>query len=122
MKKPFRKVLADAVGIHQVKVKGRRGNPKDASGETIECVICHSARHFRRECPQGDGRGRGLSMHLAQTDSDMQYVDWGSLLADPADGSATVIDFVAAGYLSARMALESYADELFEEVFTGHDD
>eukprot|EP00959_Pyramimonas_sp_CCMP1952_P413663 8667517-Pyramimonas_sp.AAC.1 len=40
------------------KGKGRRGKPKDASGKTTECDICHSTRHFRRECPQGDGRGR----------------------------------------------------------------
>eukprot|EP00959_Pyramimonas_sp_CCMP1952_P095922 2005578-Pyramimonas_sp.AAC.1 len=71
------------------KGKGRRGNPKDASGKTMECDICRSAQHFRRECLRGDGRGRGPSIHLAQTNSDMQCVDWGSLLADPADGSAT---------------------------------
>eukprot|EP00959_Pyramimonas_sp_CCMP1952_P406633 8522568-Pyramimonas_sp.AAC.1 len=61
-------------------------------------------------------------MHLAQTDSDMQCVDWESLLADPADGSATVIRFVAARYLCASTNLENYSDELFEEVFTGHGD
>eukprot|EP00959_Pyramimonas_sp_CCMP1952_P390426 8181340-Pyramimonas_sp.AAC.1 len=61
----------------------------DASGKDMECDIWHSARHFRRERPQGDGRGRGPLMHLAQTDSDMQYVAWESLLADPADSSAT---------------------------------
>eukprot|EP00959_Pyramimonas_sp_CCMP1952_P157816 3299933-Pyramimonas_sp.AAC.1 len=48
---------------------GRRGNPKDASGKTVECDICHSTQHFRRECPQGDGRGRRPSIYLAQTDS-----------------------------------------------------
>eukprot|EP00959_Pyramimonas_sp_CCMP1952_P459007 9477554-Pyramimonas_sp.AAC.1 len=78
------------------KGKGRRGNPKDANGKSMECDACHSAPHFRRECPQGDGSGRGPSMHLAQTDSDIQDVDWGSLLADPADGSATIAHFVAA--------------------------
>eukprot|EP00959_Pyramimonas_sp_CCMP1952_P160000 3346659-Pyramimonas_sp.AAC.1 len=52
----------------------------------------------------------------------MQYVDRGSLLADPADSSATVVHFMAARYLRASMALENYADELFEEVFAGHDD
>eukprot|EP00959_Pyramimonas_sp_CCMP1952_P446575 9350440-Pyramimonas_sp.AAC.1 len=71
------------------KGKGRRVNPKDAYDKTMECDICHSAQHFRRECPRGDGKGRGPSMHLALTDSDMQYVEWGSLLADPADVSAT---------------------------------
>eukprot|EP00959_Pyramimonas_sp_CCMP1952_P101084 2114556-Pyramimonas_sp.AAC.1 len=34
------------------KGKGRRGNPKDANGKTMECGICHSTQHFRRECPQ----------------------------------------------------------------------
>eukprot|EP00959_Pyramimonas_sp_CCMP1952_P428284 8970453-Pyramimonas_sp.AAC.1 len=29
---------------------------------------------------------------------------------------------MAARYLSADMALANYADELFEEVFAGHDD
>eukprot|EP00959_Pyramimonas_sp_CCMP1952_P451887 9461348-Pyramimonas_sp.AAC.1 len=29
---------------------------------------------------------------------------------------------MAAGHLNASMALENYADELFEEVFPGHDD
>eukprot|EP00959_Pyramimonas_sp_CCMP1952_P264520 5530947-Pyramimonas_sp.AAC.1 len=53
------------------KGKGRRENPNDANGRTMECAIRHSAQHFRRECPQGDGRGRGPSMHMAQTDSDM---------------------------------------------------
>eukprot|EP00959_Pyramimonas_sp_CCMP1952_P347971 7288795-Pyramimonas_sp.AAC.1 len=48
-----------------------------------------AVQHLRRECPQGDGRGRGPSMHLAQMDSIMQYVNWGSLLADPADGSGS---------------------------------
>eukprot|EP00959_Pyramimonas_sp_CCMP1952_P346982 7267303-Pyramimonas_sp.AAC.1 len=41
------------------KGKGRRGNPKDANDKTMGCDICHSAQHFRRECPRGDGRGRG---------------------------------------------------------------
>eukprot|EP00959_Pyramimonas_sp_CCMP1952_P273303 5712516-Pyramimonas_sp.AAC.1 len=56
------------------KGKGRRGNAKDANGTTMECDICHSAQHSRSECPQGDGRGRAPSMHLAQTDSGIQYV------------------------------------------------
>eukprot|EP00959_Pyramimonas_sp_CCMP1952_P053259 1114007-Pyramimonas_sp.AAC.1 len=68
----------------------------------MECDICHSTQHFHRECPQGDGRGRGPSVHLAQTDSDMQYVDWGSLLADPADSSAAVVNFMAARYLKCQ--------------------
>eukprot|EP00959_Pyramimonas_sp_CCMP1952_P163895 3426638-Pyramimonas_sp.AAC.1 len=68
----------------------------------MECDICHRTQHFRRECPQGDGRGRGPSIHLAQTDSDVQYVGW--------------------EYFSASVTLENYADELFEEVFTGHGD
>eukprot|EP00959_Pyramimonas_sp_CCMP1952_P015811 334314-Pyramimonas_sp.AAC.1 len=53
----------------------------------VTSAITH---HFRRECLRGDGGGRGPSMHLAQIDSDMQYVDWGALLADPADSSAAV--------------------------------
>eukprot|EP00959_Pyramimonas_sp_CCMP1952_P293603 6140561-Pyramimonas_sp.AAC.1 len=64
---------------------GRRGNPKDADGQTMECDICHSAQHCRRECPQGDGRCRGSSILFAQAESDTQYVDWGALLAEPAD-------------------------------------
>eukprot|EP00959_Pyramimonas_sp_CCMP1952_P197655 4133750-Pyramimonas_sp.AAC.1 len=84
------------------KGKGRRGNPKDANGKTMECDIFHSTQQFRRECPRGDGRGRGPSIHLAQTDSDMQCVDW--------------------EYLCASMNLDNCADELFEEVFTGHND
>eukprot|EP00959_Pyramimonas_sp_CCMP1952_P315602 6605550-Pyramimonas_sp.AAC.1 len=86
----------------------------------MECDICHSTQHFRRECPQGDGRGRGLSMLLAQTDSDMQYVDWESLLADPADSLVAVMNFMAARYLSASVSFENCASELFEEVFIGH--
>eukprot|EP00959_Pyramimonas_sp_CCMP1952_P382269 8010330-Pyramimonas_sp.AAC.1 len=64
----------------------------------MECHVCHRTQHHRRECPQGDGRGsgRGPSMHLVQTDSDIQYVDWGSLLADPADSSAAAVNFMAA--------------------------
>eukprot|EP00959_Pyramimonas_sp_CCMP1952_P067132 1401482-Pyramimonas_sp.AAC.1 len=57
--------------------------------------ICHSTQHFRRECPRGDGGGRGPSMHLTQTDSDKQY-------------------------LSASMSLDNYAGELFEEIYIGH--
>eukprot|EP00959_Pyramimonas_sp_CCMP1952_P248675 5198131-Pyramimonas_sp.AAC.2 len=34
------------------KGKGQRGNPKDANGKTMGCDIYHSARQFRRECPQ----------------------------------------------------------------------
>eukprot|EP00959_Pyramimonas_sp_CCMP1952_P101610 2125810-Pyramimonas_sp.AAC.1 len=52
----------------------------------------------------------------------MQHVDWESLLTDPAGGSATVIHFMAARHLNASMALESEADELFEELFAGHGD
>eukprot|EP00959_Pyramimonas_sp_CCMP1952_P435717 9124179-Pyramimonas_sp.AAC.1 len=79
----------ETAGMRQAEVNGRQGNPKDANGKTTECDICHSTQHFRRECPQGDGRGRGPSIHLVQTDSSIQYVDWGSLLADPVDGSAS---------------------------------
>eukprot|EP00959_Pyramimonas_sp_CCMP1952_P392523 8224983-Pyramimonas_sp.AAC.1 len=43
--------------------KGRRGNPKDANGTTMERDTCHSTQHFRRECPEGDGGGRGPSIH-----------------------------------------------------------
>eukprot|EP00959_Pyramimonas_sp_CCMP1952_P206634 4321160-Pyramimonas_sp.AAC.1 len=57
------------------KGKGRRGIPKDAKSKTMECDICNSTQHFRRECPPGDGGGRGPSMHWAQTDSDKQRVD-----------------------------------------------
>eukprot|EP00959_Pyramimonas_sp_CCMP1952_P395925 8295858-Pyramimonas_sp.AAC.1 len=81
----------------------------------MERDICHSTQHFRRECLRSDGGGRGPSMHLAQTDSDIQHVDWGSLLADPADSSVAVGNSMAARYLSASMSLENYADGLFEE-------
>eukprot|EP00959_Pyramimonas_sp_CCMP1952_P431042 9027667-Pyramimonas_sp.AAC.1 len=62
----------------------------------MECEICQRTQQFRRECPQGDGRGRGPSIHVAQTVSDMQYVERGSLLADPADSSVAVVNFTAA--------------------------
>eukprot|EP00959_Pyramimonas_sp_CCMP1952_P161536 3377907-Pyramimonas_sp.AAC.1 len=61
------------------KGKGRRRNPKDANGKTMECDICHSTQHFRRECPRGDGRG-----------ADIHSVTWESLLADAADSSVAV--------------------------------
>eukprot|EP00959_Pyramimonas_sp_CCMP1952_P124165 2596389-Pyramimonas_sp.AAC.1 len=67
----------------------------------MECYICHSTQQFRRECPRGDGRGRGPSIDLDQADSDIQHVDWETLLADPADSSVTVVNFTAAEYLSA---------------------
>eukprot|EP00959_Pyramimonas_sp_CCMP1952_P025397 532830-Pyramimonas_sp.AAC.1 len=102
--------------------KGRRGNPKGANDKIMECDACHSPQHIRRERPQGDGRGRGPSMHLAQTDSDTQHVDWEPPLAGPADGSATIVNLMAARYLNASMTLENYSDELFDQVFTGHDD
>eukprot|EP00959_Pyramimonas_sp_CCMP1952_P018516 391117-Pyramimonas_sp.AAC.1 len=53
------------------KGNGRRGYPKDVNGEILECDICHSTQHFRRECPQGNGGGSGPSMHLVQTDLDI---------------------------------------------------
>eukprot|EP00959_Pyramimonas_sp_CCMP1952_P070701 1476071-Pyramimonas_sp.AAC.1 len=82
----------------------------------MECDTCHSTQHFRREFPQGDGGGgRGPSMHLAQTKSGMQYVYWESLVADPADSSAAVVNIMAARHLGASMSLENCADELFEE-------
>eukprot|EP00959_Pyramimonas_sp_CCMP1952_P423318 8867334-Pyramimonas_sp.AAC.1 len=62
-------------------------------------------------------------MHSAQTDSDIQYVDWETLVADPADGPVAVVTyFVAARYLSAGVSAENFADELFEEIFTGHNE
>eukprot|EP00959_Pyramimonas_sp_CCMP1952_P002984 61869-Pyramimonas_sp.AAC.1 len=86
----------------------------------MECEICHNTHHFRRECPRGDGRGRGPSMHLAQTDSDMQFVDWETRLTDPADRSVANVNFMAAKFWSAGISLENYADEAFEEIFAGH--
>eukprot|EP00959_Pyramimonas_sp_CCMP1952_P275428 5756935-Pyramimonas_sp.AAC.1 len=77
----------------------------------MECDICQSTQHFRRECLQGDGGGRGPLMHMALTDSDIQE----SLLADPADGSAAVVNVMAARRLGASMYLENCADRLFEE-------
>eukprot|EP00959_Pyramimonas_sp_CCMP1952_P206643 4321331-Pyramimonas_sp.AAC.1 len=62
---------AGVAGTHQEKVGVVGGGPKDANGKTTECDICHSTQILRRECPQGDGRGRGPSVHLAQTDSDI---------------------------------------------------
>eukprot|EP00959_Pyramimonas_sp_CCMP1952_P444611 9309255-Pyramimonas_sp.AAC.1 len=78
------------------KGKGRRGNPEDANGKTMEYDISHSTQHFRRERLQGDGRGRGPLMHMARTDSGMQHVDWESLLVDPADSSVAVVSCMAA--------------------------
>eukprot|EP00959_Pyramimonas_sp_CCMP1952_P385658 8082025-Pyramimonas_sp.AAC.1 len=49
----------------------------------------------------------------------MQYVDCESLLADFADSSVAVVNFMAARYLSASVSLENCADELFEEILTG---
>eukprot|EP00959_Pyramimonas_sp_CCMP1952_P428065 8965140-Pyramimonas_sp.AAC.1 len=66
----------------------------------MKCHIC------RRECYQGDGGGRSPSMHLAQTDSDMQSVDWESLLADPADSSVAAFNFMAARYECQRVPRE----------------
>eukprot|EP00959_Pyramimonas_sp_CCMP1952_P169801 3547657-Pyramimonas_sp.AAC.1 len=45
-------------------------------------------------------------MHLDQTASDTLYVGLATILADPADSSVAV----------------NYADELFEEIFTGHNE
>eukprot|EP00959_Pyramimonas_sp_CCMP1952_P468044 9492571-Pyramimonas_sp.AAC.1 len=83
----------------------------------MECDICHRTQHSRRECPQGDVRGWGPPMHLVHTDSDMQNVDWETLLADPADNPTAVVHSMAARYLSASMSLERCADELFEEIY-----
>eukprot|EP00959_Pyramimonas_sp_CCMP1952_P168336 3517343-Pyramimonas_sp.AAC.1 len=49
-------------------------------------------------------------MHVVQINSDILYVDWETLLADPADNSVTVVNFLAARYLSVRMSLENCAD------------
>eukprot|EP00959_Pyramimonas_sp_CCMP1952_P196969 4118417-Pyramimonas_sp.AAC.1 len=86
----------------------------------MECEICRSTQHSRRECPKGDGRGRGPSMHLAQDDSDMQYADWETLLADLADNPTAAANFMVARHLSASISLERCADELFEEIYVGH--
>ncbi|MCP3885993.1 MAG: hypothetical protein GY700_11080, partial [Propionibacteriaceae bacterium] len=40
---------------------GRRGNPKDAQGNTMRCRVCGSEEHFQRECPKGQGQGKGSS-------------------------------------------------------------
>ena len=39
--------------------KGRRGNPKDSSGNTMECFICGSTDHLRDHCPNRDSKGAG---------------------------------------------------------------
>eukprot|EP00959_Pyramimonas_sp_CCMP1952_P106163 2219648-Pyramimonas_sp.AAC.1 len=67
----------------------------------MDCDICRSTQHVRRECPWGDGGGRGPSMNLAQTDSATQYVDWETPLADPAHNPTPAVNFMAARYLSA---------------------
>eukprot|EP00959_Pyramimonas_sp_CCMP1952_P255359 5333572-Pyramimonas_sp.AAC.2 len=84
----------------------------------MECDICRSTQYFRRECPRGDGGGRGSSMHLAQTDSDMQRVDWETRLADPAGNPTQSLTSWLPG---ASMSLETCAGELFEEIYVGHD-
>eukprot|EP00959_Pyramimonas_sp_CCMP1952_P368698 7723003-Pyramimonas_sp.AAC.1 len=88
--------LAETAGTQQAKARDGGEIQRMPTVKTMERDICHSTQHFRRECPQGDGRGRGPSMHLAQTDSDVEYVDWESLLADSADSSATIVHFMAA--------------------------
>eukprot|EP00959_Pyramimonas_sp_CCMP1952_P075764 1583772-Pyramimonas_sp.AAC.1 len=72
----------------------------------MEGDIYHRTQHFRRECPQGDGRCRGPSIHLAQTDSDIQQVDWGTPLAEPEDTTTAAVHFTAARHLSTSVSLE----------------
>eukprot|EP00959_Pyramimonas_sp_CCMP1952_P102417 2142373-Pyramimonas_sp.AAC.1 len=52
----------------------------------------------------------------------MQHVGWETLLADPADSSVAVVNFVTARYLCASMSLDNYAGELFGEIFSGHNE
>eukprot|EP00959_Pyramimonas_sp_CCMP1952_P338839 7096060-Pyramimonas_sp.AAC.1 len=51
----------------------------------------------------------------------MQYVDWETPLAGPADAPAAAVHFTAARHLRFSMYLERCAGELFEEVCVGHD-
>eukprot|EP00959_Pyramimonas_sp_CCMP1952_P081831 1709201-Pyramimonas_sp.AAC.1 len=83
---------------------GRRGNPKDVSGKTIGYDIFHSTKHFRSEFPRGDGNGMGPLIHLAQTASDIQCVDWGALAASE-DSPPAAVHLVSAKYMGASLPL-----------------
>eukprot|EP00959_Pyramimonas_sp_CCMP1952_P245654 5134132-Pyramimonas_sp.AAC.1 len=58
------------------------------------CVTAHDTSDAN--APKVMGEGGVRQCIWPQTDSDMQNVDWESLLADPADGSATIVHFMAA--------------------------
>ena len=86
----------------------------------MECDICGSTQHFRRECPKGDGKGRGSpSAHLAQTDDEVQYVDLEAFYA--ADATSPVY-FMAVQYMNAAGLLTTYAEDLFEAIYTDGDE
>ena len=100
------------------KGKGRKGNPKDRDGKTMECDICGSTQHFRRECPKGDGKGRSPSAHLAQTSDEVEYVDLESFFASD---TTTSVYFMAMRYMNAAGFLTEYTEELFEAFFPDGD-
>ena len=94
----YKRIKGKGRGNTSGKGKGRKGNPKDRDGKTMECDICGSTQRFRRECPKGDGKGRGApSAHLAQTDDDIQYVDFETYLAD----TCTPVYFMTMKYMDA---------------------
>ena len=103
------------------KGKGRKGNPKDRDGKTMECDICGSTQHFRRECPKGDGKGRAPSAHLAQTSDDVEYVDLESFLASET-ASPSPVYFMAMQYMDAAGFLTDYTEELYEAIFPDGDE
>ena len=86
----------------------------------MECDICGSTTHFRRECPKGDGKGRSApSAHLAQTDDEVQHVD---LEAFYAADATTPVYFMTMRYMDAAGLLTGYAEDLYEAFCTDGDE
>eukprot|EP00959_Pyramimonas_sp_CCMP1952_P089190 1865940-Pyramimonas_sp.AAC.1 len=56
---------------------------------------------FAVNAPEAMGETGLSSINLAQADSDMQHVNWETLLAAPADNPAAAVNFTAAWHLSA---------------------
>ena len=84
----------------------------------MECDICGSTQHFRRECPKGDGKGRP-SAHLAQESDDVEYVDLESFFAS--DNTSPVY-FMTMQYMNAAGVLTDYAEDLFEGIYPDGDE
>eukprot|EP00959_Pyramimonas_sp_CCMP1952_P233670 4883462-Pyramimonas_sp.AAC.1 len=80
----------------------------------MECDICHSAQHFRRECPRGDGRGRVRQYiwveRIPTYSTSIGSRFWPTLLTAQPQSFISWLPGIC-----ASMNLENYADELFEE-------